>query len=46
MVLETFIFCNFAILLIYFQINPDDGYKLSEATQATIAGNAAPGERI
>lgn len=27
-------------------INPDDGYKLSESTQATIAGNAAPGKKV
>lgn len=27
-------------------INPDDGYKLSESTQATIAGNPAPGKKV
>lgn len=27
-------------------INPDDGYKLSESTQATIAGNAVPGKKV
>lgn len=27
-------------------INPDDGYKLSESTQATIAGNTAPGKKV
>ena len=27
-----------------FQINPDDGYKLSESTQAAIAGGTAAGK--